>query len=90
MGHRSFQLKEFLKSEGGPSLYWSIYDQNYERKWRQAFENAPYFKEATIALDQGDVWHLIKADGGITKDSTIDLADNVSDSIVEFLGQMLS
>ncbi|WP_103333175.1 Fic family protein [Pseudotabrizicola formosa] len=90
IGHRSFQMRELLKGEGGPSLYWSIYDQNYERKWRQAFEDAPYFKEATIALDQGDIWNSIKSDDGVTKDSTIDLADKVASSIVESVGQMLS
>lgn len=71
-----------LGREGGPSLYWSIYDETYERKWRQISEEAPFFKEATIALDQGDNWTAIKSTGDVARLSTVNLADSVAAAIV--------
>jgi Fic family protein len=90
IGHRSYQMLDQLRGEGGPSLYWSIYDQNYERKWRQISDEAPFFKEATIALDQGDNWTAIKSTGAVAKLSTVKLADSVAAAIVESIGKMVS
>lgn len=90
VGHRSYQMLGQLSKDGGPSLYWSIYDQNYERKWRQVSDEAPFFKEATIALDQGDSWTAIKSTGEAVKLSTINLADRVAAAIIESIRQMLS
>ena len=89
IGHRSYQMLDPLKGEGGPSLYWSIYDEQYERKWRQVSAEAPFFKEATIALDQGDNWIAIKSEGTVERLSTADLADNVATGIVKRIGEMI-
>jgi len=90
IGHRSYQMLGQLKKEGGPSLYWSIFDQNYERKWRHVSEEAPFFKEATIALDQGDNWTAIKSTGEIAKLSTVNLADRVAAAIVQSIQDLVS
>lgn len=90
IGHRSYQMLDQLNTEGGPSLYWSIYDQNYERKWRQVSDEAPFFKEATIALDHGDNWIAIKSTGVVAKLSTIELADSVAAAVVESIGETIS
>lgn len=89
IGHRSYQMRDQIAGEGGPSLYWSIYDPEHERKWRQVSDEAPFFKEATIALDQGDSWTAIKSTGQVAKISTIELADSVANAIVEYIGKIL-
>lgn len=90
IGHRSYQMLNAFSNEGGPSLFWSIYDENYERKWRKVSEEAPYFREATIALGQGDSWTAVKSTGDIESLPTVDLADNVASSIVESIGKSIS
>lgn len=90
IGHRSYEMLDQLNREGGPSLYWSIYDQDYDRKWRQVSDEAPFFKEATIALDQGDNWTAIKSTGTAAKLSTVELADNVAVALVRVIENMIS
>lgn len=89
-GHRSYEMLEQFNREGGPSLYWSVYDQNHERKWRQVSDDAPFFKEATIALDRGDNWTAIKSTGVVTKLSTIELADSVAVELVNIIENRIS
>lgn len=83
VGHRSYEMNGHLKSNGGPSLYWSIYDESHERKWRQVSEEAPFFKEATIDLDNGDSWTAVTSNGAISDFSTVDLADRVATDLVQ-------
>lgn len=86
IGHRSFEMLDEFKKEGGPALYWSIFDPEHDRKWRQLSDEAPFFKEATIALDSGDNWTAIKSTGGVVALSTADLADRVATAIEDRIG----
>ena len=81
IGHRSFQMISAMGGEGGPSLYWSIYDEGYERKWRSVTDEAPFFKEATISLNAGDNWTALTVSNTLVALTTAELAEKVSIAI---------
>lgn len=89
IGHRSSRMKAIMHNEGGPSLYWSIYDESYERKWRSVTDEAPYFREATISLESGDNWSAITSDGNHVLSTTAEIADRVAKSLVDSIGKAM-
>lgn len=89
IGHRSTRMKAIMHNEGGPSLYWSIYDDTYERKWRSVTDEAPYFREATISLEAGDNWSAITSEGNHVQCTTAELADSVAKSLVDSIGKAM-
>lgn len=90
VGHRSHQMLDHLGGEGGPALYWSVYDASLERKWRSVTTEAPYFREATISLDRGNDWSIITARQEFVKCTTVELAESVSNEILRKVEEGIS
>ena len=82
-------MKTIMHNEGGPSLYWSVYDESYERKWRAVTDDAPYFREATISLESGDNWSAIMSDNTLVQCTTAEISDRVAKSLVDSIGKAM-
>lgn len=89
IGHRSAALYQHLRYEGGPSLHWSIARHECTPKWQKALVEAPYAKEITTRLGKGDEWAVILPDDSIREHTTAELADKITDSIMESIARKL-
>jgi fido (protein-threonine AMPylation protein) len=90
VGHRGGALLKYLDQVNGPSLHWSIGEANRIPRWKRVTYEAPFAKEITTRLGEGDSWVAVQPDDNIQSLNTTKLAKNISESMIAALTQILS
>lgn len=82
VGHRSNIMYRSMNQEGGPSLYWAHKNPNGFPKWINDDQDAPYAKEMTSKIGNGDEWFVRLGDDLIERVQTTELAKRITDALV--------
>ena len=83
--HRTARLYNNLAQQGGPSLFFSRSnpDPNGYPKWIRDGDASPFATEISLKAGSGDEWIAIVAGGAIMRLTTTQLAERLSQSILE-------
>ena len=90
VGHRSAALLKHFDQVNGPSLHWSIGEASRIPRWKRVTYEAPFAKEITTRLGEGDSWVAVQPDDSIRALNTTKLAKHISESMIAALAQILS
>lgn len=82
VGHRSATMFAHLERQGGPSLLWSKKNPAGFPKWISANDASPYAVEMTTAIGNGDEW-IVRLINNVTQHmATTQLAEKITESLV--------
>lgn len=85
IGHRSNRLFQHLKSEGGPSIYWSSKNPSGLPQWKSDGPSSPYANELTTLAANGNEWIALLTNDEIRKIQTTDLAKLIANAVIQQL-----
>ena len=88
-GYRRPQLHQYMtqymKEDGGPTLYWSVQNPDGYPKWREAHEQSPYCTDMTTRAGAGDLWYVRRNDATLQELHTTALAEQIATSLIRQL-----
>ncbi|UWR17583.1 Fic family protein [Sulfitobacter pontiacus] len=90
VGHRSGALLKYFDQVNGPSLHWSLGEAGRIPRWKRVTYEAPFAKEITTKLGEGDSWVAVRSDDDILALNTTKLAKHISENMIAALTQLLS
>ena len=84
-GFRSFEMKDWLQSDDGPAIFWSIPDPMGGRKWRRDDSQSPGFAELTLELPDVDRWIVRLPAEQVVRLEPSEVAGRVARAVVDAL-----
>lgn len=84
-GFRSRDMKDWLATGDGPTVFWSVPDPSGVRKWRLDGSQSPGVAELTLELPDVDRWATRLPDGAMARLEPSEVARRVAEAVVDSL-----